>query len=80
VAGHASPYRDGGSTSRYHNTTDNYTRALGGVLRARGKHARDKLREFQQDAAYCPVVDKSSHTDALHHSIAGGKSQNPRER
>jgi hypothetical protein len=79
ILGDPGAYGDGGSISRYHNP-DNYTRALGGVLRARGKHARDKLREFQQDAAYCPVVDKSSHTDALHHSIAGGKSQNPRER
>ena len=79
ILGDPGAYGDSGSISRYHNP-DNYTRALGGVLRARGKHARDKLREFQQDAAYCPVVDKSSHTDALRHSIAGGKSQTPRER
>lgn len=70
-------YGDTGAISRYHNP-DNYTRALGGALKARGEQAR-RIAEHARKSrvAYRPAVDKNRRNDVMVHSSAGGKYSSP---
>lgn len=80
-------YGDSGSISRYHNP-DNYTRAIGGVLRARGSALVNKAKErgvsYQPPHLAPPPVHHSSSTTATTSGNAvamgvgvGGKMHSP---
>jgi hypothetical protein len=84
-------YGDRGSISRYHNP-DNYTRALGAALHARGDRAKDLLQQYKSRGLqrFVPplVVDTTAGTARLHHpcakhdggvdaEIEGGKYKSP---
>lgn len=57
-------YGDAGSISRYHNP-DNYTRALGGVLRSRGEKGQNLVKNAKQaGVAYKPVLRQTVGREA----------------
>lgn len=81
ILGNPGAYGDFGSISRYHNP-DNYTRALRGVLKSRGKNAQTVLeRAGQEQITYKPRLDKNRRDDVFRPSfVAGGKSTVPQLR
>ena len=88
ILGDAGAYGDTGSISRYHNP-DNYTRALGGVLRSRGAPSREIVRRAKENGVrFKPpvLVPSLLHEEAAplkkkeeqqQHHLTGGKMSSP---